>query len=67
MATQTAAAPHRATAVRISMVLLAILLASFSILTTSRAVFTDTTDNNGNNQWDLGDIPVGGSGQVVIL
>ena len=57
MATQTATAPHRATAVRISMVLLAILLASFSILTTSRAVFTDTTDNNGNN-FAAGDVTI---------
>ena len=57
MATQTATAPHRATAVRISMVLLAILLASFSILTTSRAVFTDTTDNNGNN-FAAGDVAI---------
>ncbi len=47
MATDTS--QHRALAVRVTMVLLAILLASFSILTTSRAVFTDTTDNNGNN------------------
>ena len=39
----------RAAAVRTTMVLLAILLASFSILTTSRAVFTDTTDNTGND------------------
>lgn len=39
----------RATAVRSTVVLLAVLLASFSILTTSRAAFTDTTDNNGNN------------------
>ena len=40
---------YRAGAVRIMMILLAILLASFSILTTSRAVFTDTTDNTGND------------------
>lgn len=40
---------YRATAVRLTVVLLAVLLASFSILTTSRAAFTDTTDNNGNN------------------
>lgn len=39
----------RAAAVRTTMVLLAFLLASFSILTTSRAAFTDTTDNNGND------------------
>ena len=39
----------RATAVRMTMVLLALLLASFSILTTSRAAFTDTTDNTGND------------------
>ena len=39
----------RAAAVRTTMVLLALLLASFSILTTSRAAFTDTTDNTGND------------------
>ena len=39
----------RATAVRATVVLLAVLLASFSILTTSRAAFTATTDNNGND------------------
>jgi len=42
-------ARFRATAVRATVVLLAVLLASFSILTTSRAAFTATTDNNGND------------------
>ena len=42
-------ARFRAATVRTTMVLLAILLASFSILATSRAVFTATTTNAGNN------------------
>ena len=42
-------ARFRAATVRTTMVLLAILLASFSILATSRAVFTATTSNAGNN------------------
>ncbi len=42
-------AQHRATAVRFTMVLLALLLASFSVLATSRAAFTDTTSNTGND------------------
>ncbi len=39
----------RAVAVRGTVVLLAVVLAAFSVMTASRAAFTDTTDNTGND------------------
>ena len=39
----------RAAAVRSTVVILALLLAAFTTMTASRAAFTDTTDNTGND------------------
>ena len=57
---------YRAAAVRMTVVLLAILLASFSILTTSRAVFTATTANTGND-FTAGNVAISDDDTGLVL
>ena len=57
---------YRTAAVRMTVVLLAILLASFSILTTSRAVFTATTANTGND-FTAGNVAISDDDTGLVL